>query len=179
MTVIWCMVPEIWSARDRIFCHSGMLFVLLTPYGPRKSKLWKNEKMPGNISIFHKSTITDNHMMYRSWYMKREWQNVFIILDCFLPSYPTNNTKNQNFQKLKKIPGDIIILHKCTKNNDHMLYCSLDMARNRFNCYFSFWAFINIYLYMLFTIEGFWEVAIESWPEWDLNSWPLNSVQTL
>ena len=39
----------------------------------------------------------------------------------------------------KKIPGDII-LHKCTKNNDHMLCFSLDMARNGFN-YFPFWAF--------------------------------------
>ena len=51
-----------------------------------------------------------------------------------------NNPKNQNFEKLKKTPGDIIILHKCSKNHDHMLSCSLDMARNGFNCYFSFWA---------------------------------------
>ena len=33
----------------------------------------------------------------------------------------------------------MIILHKCTKNHDHMLYCSLDMVHNGFNCYFSFW----------------------------------------
>ena len=52
---------------------------------------------------------------------------------------PPNNLENQNFKKLKKAPGDIIILHMCTKNHDHMLSCSLDMARNRFN-YFSFWA---------------------------------------
>ena len=32
---------------------------------------------------------------------------------------------------------------------------------------------------MVFTTEGFFEVAIESWPEWDLNPGPLNSVQTL
>ena len=32
---------------------------------------------------------------------------------------------------------------------------------------------------MVFTTEGFFEVAIESWPEWDLNPRPLNSVQTL
>ena len=32
---------------------------------------------------------------------------------------------------------------------------------------------------MVFTIEGLFEVAIESWPEWDLNTRPLNSVQTL
>ena len=33
--------------------------------------------------------------------------------------------------------------------------------------------------YMVFTTEGLLEVAIESWPEWDLNPRPLNSVQTL
>ena len=32
---------------------------------------------------------------------------------------------------------------------------------------------------MVFTTEGFLEVAVESWPEWDLNPRPLNSVQTL
>ena len=35
-----------------------------------------------------------------------------------------------------------------------------------------------MYVYLLFTAEGFFEVAIESWPEWDLNPRPLNSVQT-
>ena len=32
---------------------------------------------------------------------------------------------------------------------------------------------------MLFTTEGFFEVGIESWPAWDLNPQPLNSIQTL
>ena len=32
---------------------------------------------------------------------------------------------------------------------------------------------------MGFITEGFFEVAIESWPEWDLNPRLLNSVQTL
>ena len=41
---------------------------------------------------------------------------------------------------MKKKPGDIIILHKCTKNHDLMLYHSWDMAYDRCNCYFSFWA---------------------------------------
>ena len=34
----------------------------------------------------------------------------------------------------------IIILHKCTKTCDHRLYCSWDMTRNGYDCYFSFWA---------------------------------------
>ena len=41
---------------------------------------------------------------------------------------------------MKKIPGDIIILHKCIKDHDHMIYCSWDMAHDGCNCYFSFWA---------------------------------------
>ena len=32
---------------------------------------------------------------------------------------------------------------------------------------------------MVFNTDGFLEVAIESWPEWDLNPQPLNSIQTL
>ena len=31
---------------------------------------------------------------------------------------------------------------------------------------------------MVFTTEELFEVAIESWPQWDLNPRPLNSVQT-
>ena len=33
------------------------------------------------------------------------------------------NLKNANREE-KKIPGDIIILHKCNKSHDHMLFCS-------------------------------------------------------
>ena len=32
---------------------------------------------------------------------------------------------------------------------------------------------------MVFTTEGFFKIAVESWPEWDLNPRPLNSAQTL
>ena len=38
---------------------------------------------------------------------------------------------------------------------------------------------IYVYICMVFITDGFFEVAIESWPEWDLNPRPLNSVQTL
>ena len=34
-------------------------------------------------------------------------------------------------------------------------------------------------IYMVFTTEGLLEVAVESWPGWDLNPRTLNSVQTL
>ena len=41
---------------------------------------------------------------------------------------------------MKKTPGDIIIiLHKCSKNHDHMLNCSWDVTHDGCSCYFSFW----------------------------------------
>ena len=50
--------------------------------------------------------------------------NFFCHFVPFLPFYHPNNLKNQNFEKMKKTPGDIIILPKCTKNHDHILHCS-------------------------------------------------------
>ena len=44
------------------------------------------------------------------------------------------------------MPAGTIILHnKCTKNHDHILYCSWDMACDRNNCYFSFGAIFCFY----------------------------------
>ena len=37
---------------------------------------------------------------------------------------PPNSPKNENIKKMKTTPGDIIILHKCTKTDDHRLHCS-------------------------------------------------------
>ena len=45
----------------------------------------------------------------------------FLTVFCLLPP---NNPKNQNFEKMKKSPGDIIILHKCTINDNHTMYGS-------------------------------------------------------
>ena len=56
-----------------------------------------------------------------------------------LPFYHPNCLKNWNKKKNKKTSRDII-LYKCTKNHDHMLYCSWDIACDECYCYFSFWA---------------------------------------
>ena len=36
------------------------------------------------------------------------------------------NLKNQNFEKMKTIAGDIIILHMCIKNHNHIRYSFWD-----------------------------------------------------
>ena len=42
----------------------------------------------------------------------------------FLPFYPPNNPKKQNFKKMKETPRDIIILQGCNMNDNHMVYGS-------------------------------------------------------
>ena len=47
----------------------------------------------------------------------------FVNLDHpFVPR--PNNLKYQNFEKVKKTPGNVIILHMCTINENHMMYGS-------------------------------------------------------
>ena len=55
----------------------------------------------------------------------------------FLPFYALTAQK-MKMGKMEKKPGDIIILHNCTKNPDHRLYCSWDMVCDGCNCYFYF-----------------------------------------
>ena len=71
--------------------------------------------------------------------MVRNGCNNFLFWASFFPFYLSNSLKNQNFEKMKQIPGDTIILHICTTNSDQMMYSSWDMVCDRFNCYFSFW----------------------------------------
>ena len=49
---------------------------------------------------------------------------IFGHFGLFFALLPHNNRKNQNFGKIKKTPGDIMILHRCTINNNHMMYGS-------------------------------------------------------
>ena len=63
------------------------------------------------------------------WYtVPEKWCEADIILlsfwaiFCPLPPPPPNDPEKENFQKLKKIPGDIILLNMCTINEDHIKY---------------------------------------------------------
>ena len=111
---------------------------------PEKQNLEKIKKALEDIIILQMFTINNSYMIYGFSDMECNRQNFlsFWTIISLLPA-PTNNTKNQNFEKLKKNPEDIIILHKCTKNHDHMKYCSLEMARSKFNS-FSFLAIFSL-----------------------------------
>ena len=67
------------------------------------------------------------------------------IMGHFLPfTLPPKNQKKQNFEKMKILPRDIIILHKCTKNHSHMRYSSWDMEWDR-QTFLSFWVIFYLY----------------------------------
>ena len=101
------MVPEIWTATDRIFLILDDYLPFYAPLPP--SKFWKNEKKTSeDIITLHKCTINDNHMMYGFWDMKHNRQN-------FFHSTTKAKTQKQNFEKMKKPCGYIIILKKSTK----------------------------------------------------------------
>ena len=47
--------------------------------------------MPADIVVLHMSTKSDHHIMYGSWIYGAQGTDFFVILDHFLPFYPTNN----------------------------------------------------------------------------------------
>ena len=81
------------------------------------------QKMPRDFILLNLCTTNDDHMMYGSWDMGRDRQNFwsFWAIFSFTPHY---QLKNQNFEKKKKKkkPGDTIILHLCTTNDNNMMY---------------------------------------------------------
>ena len=97
----------------------------------------KMQKIAGDIIILHMCTKTHNHMRHGWWNTEWDRQNV-VILGHFLPFYLPNNLENQNFEKMTKASGDVIVLHMCTTNHNHMMYASWDVACDRH--VLSFWA---------------------------------------
>ena len=134
----WCSqeqkstAPEMWRTEIGNFWS---ISALLLPWKPKKSKLWKDNFLPfwvtfcpstpenqnfeklkkttWDVIILHMCTINDNHTMYGSWNMERKTLNLLSFWIVFCPFIPPNNPKNQNFEKMRKRHGDIIILQMC------------------------------------------------------------------
>ena len=77
-------------------------------------------------------------MLYWYWDMVCNRCNYFSFLAIFCNFTPLTAQKIKISKKWKKTPGDIIILHMCTKHYDEMMYSSWGMVRDRCNCYFPF-----------------------------------------
>ena len=149
MTIIWCVVPEIWSTTDRIFCHSGPFFALLPPYGSRKSKLWKIEKT--TRWYYHFTHVYHKCQSYDVWFLRYGvWQTEFSdILDCFLPF---TTLKSQKIKILKKWKNDLetISFHTGVPKitNIWCMVPEISRVTDRIFCHF------GLYIFCPFTING-------------------------
>ena len=125
---------------ERIFCHFGQFLAHLPPKNLENQNFEKLKKIPGDIIMLNRCTKNHDHMLYCSRDMAHDRCNsYFSFWAIFYPFTPLTARKMKISKKWKKVLGDVIILHKCTKNYDNMVYCSWDMARDGYNCYFSFW----------------------------------------
>ena len=102
--------------------------------------------MLGDIIILQMCTINDNHMLYGPRDVEHDGQDFLSLWAIFCPFItlsplpPQKTQKIKILKKKKKTPGDITILHKCSKNHDHVLHCSWDTMCDGCNSYFLFWA---------------------------------------
>ena len=102
---------------------------------------------------------------------------VFICLQQIFPAFDLLGVHLPSF-KVSKSFLTLPFSLQCVPVISWMFLFRLNTAIRSF---LKIYIYIYIYLYIWysFTTEGFFEVAIENWPEWDLNPRPVNSVQTL
>ena len=99
------------------------------------------KKIAGDIIILHICTKNHNHMMYGSW--DKDWgkQKILSFWSLFCPltthTLPLMIPKIQILKKMKKMPGDIILLYIHTIYQ-HMIYCSWNIKCDRQKL--TFWA---------------------------------------
>ena len=113
--------------RDRCSYFSfWAIFCPFTPLTARKINIKKKKRKRRKhleISSFYTSVPKIMIICYTEiWHVT----DVIVIFHfgLFFDLSPPNSLKNQNLKKMKKIPGDIIILQKFNKNYDQMMYSS-------------------------------------------------------
>ena len=124
------------------------------PVDPENENFEKMKNTPADIIILQMCPINDTHMMYGSWDMECNWQKILSFSTIFCPFIPRTTWKIKILKKMKKNHGDIIILHKCILNNNHMMYGSWDMECHGQN-FLSFWT-----IFCTFTTLKTWKIKI-------------------
>ena len=126
--------------RQKFLSYWTIFLPFYPPNNPQNQNFEKMEAMPGDV-ILQKCTKNHDHILYCSWDMACDGRIVIFYFGLFFDFLPPLTVQKINiWKKMNKTYRDIIILHKCTKNHNHMLCCSWDMTHDRCNCYFSSWA---------------------------------------
>ena len=125
------MFHEIRSETQNLLSFWAIILPFYHPLTIPIIKILKKMKKCLDILSFYTymCTINEDHMIYGSWNTRynRQFLSFWTI---FCPFSLLTNWKIK-ILKLKKIPGDLIILHICTINGSHMMYGSWDMEHHR------------------------------------------------
>ena len=105
------------------FLSLWTIFTILPQKKPKKKnkkKKKKKKKKKNTWRYYHFTHAQHKWKSYDAWLLRYGlWQTEFLSFwAIFLPFYSTNNPKNQNFEQMKKTPGDIISLSLRTTNDD-------------------------------------------------------------
>ena len=116
------------------FLSFRAVFYPFIPLTSWKIKILKKieKAAQGDIIILYLCNTSDNHIIWYSWDTENNRQN-FLSFWAFFALLPTNNLKNQNFEKMEKKPGGIIILHLYITTDNNMMYGSWDIEHIRLN----------------------------------------------
>ena len=132
---------EYWARETKFFVildHFLPFYLGNNPKNQNFEKKWK--KKINTRRYYHFTHVCHKCQSYDLWFLRYGvwWTKLVVILDHFLHLYPPNNPKNQNFEKTKKPPRDIITLHICIINDNHIMYGPWDMECERHN-FLTFW----------------------------------------
>ena len=87
------MVPEIWSATDRISCHYGLFFAFYPPMEPENQNFEKMKKTLDDIIILQMFTLNDSLMIYGFSDKECNRQNCLSFWMVFCPFTPLATRK--------------------------------------------------------------------------------------
>ena len=126
---VWFLRYGAWQTEVFVILDHFFPFYLLNNLKNKNLKKWKKRL---EISSFYNSVPK---IMIICYTVPEMWCVIdvvfyFSLWAIFCPFYSPNKPKNQNFKKMKYTPGDMIILYKCTKNYDRMMYGSWDTVRD-------------------------------------------------
>ena len=129
-----CGSYDIWFLKYQV--RQTQIFVILghfLPFHPPDILENQNFKIEKNTwRYYHFTNLHHQWQSFDAWFLRygARQTEFFVIVDYFLPFYPPMDRENQNFEKMKKTPRDIIILHMFTINDNHVMYSSWDIKRD-------------------------------------------------
>ena len=134
MTLIWYMVPEIWRATDRIFCHFVPFFLHFFSTSNLENKNFEQNEKTLEILSF----CTCVQWMALKWSLVSKISSpmdiIFYHFQLFFPIYPPEKLK---FWENEKNTWRLSF-HTCATNDNHIMYGSWDIECNGHNI-LSFW----------------------------------------